>query len=58
VAAMRADDVHLLDWSMDEDLNRSVVTIDGEPAAVAEAAVRQGQFERLRNAAEKEPSRR
>jgi glutamate formiminotransferase len=39
VAAMWADDVHLLDWSMDEDLNISVVTIAGEPAAVAEAAV-------------------
>ena len=32
--------VHLLDWSMDADHNRSVVTIAGEPAAVVEAAVR------------------
>jgi glutamate formiminotransferase len=40
VAAMRADGVHLLDWSMDADLNRSVVTIAGGPAAVVEAAVR------------------
>lgn len=40
VAAMRVDGVHLLDWSMDADLNRSVVTIAGDPAAVVEAAVR------------------
>jgi glutamate formiminotransferase len=40
VAAMRVDGVHLLDWSMDGDLNRSVVTVAGEPAAVVEAAVR------------------
>src|ERR1700678_1600818 len=40
VAAMRLDGVHLLDWSMDTDHNRSVVTIAGEPAGVAEAAVR------------------
>jgi glutamate formiminotransferase / 5-formyltetrahydrofolate cyclo-ligase len=40
VAAMRNDRVHLLDWSMDADHNRSVVTIAGEPAAVVEAAVR------------------
>jgi glutamate formiminotransferase len=40
VSAMRVDGVHLLDWSMDEDHNRSVVTIAGEPAAVVEAAVR------------------
>lgn len=32
VAAMRVDGVHLLDWSMDADYNRSVVTIAGEPA--------------------------
>jgi glutamate formiminotransferase len=32
--------VHLLDWSMDAEHNRSVVTIAGEPAAVVEAAVR------------------
>ena len=40
VAAMRVDGVHLLDWSMDADHNRSVVTIAGEPAGVVEAAVR------------------
>ena len=40
VAAMRVDGVHLLDWSMDADHNRSVVTIAGSPAAVVEAAVR------------------
>jgi glutamate formiminotransferase / 5-formyltetrahydrofolate cyclo-ligase len=31
--------VHLLDWSMDADHNRSVVTIAGAPSAVVEAAV-------------------
>jgi glutamate formiminotransferase / 5-formyltetrahydrofolate cyclo-ligase len=40
VAAMHVPGVHLLDWSMDADHNRSVVTIAGEPAAVVEAAVR------------------
>jgi glutamate formiminotransferase len=40
VAAMRVEGVHLLDWSMDADHNRSVVTIAGSPAAVVEAAVR------------------
>jgi glutamate formiminotransferase len=40
VAAMRVDGVRLLDWSMDADHNRSVVTIAGSPAAVVEAAVR------------------
>jgi len=40
VASMRVDGVHLLDWSMDGDHNRSVVTIAGAPAAVVEAAVR------------------
>jgi glutamate formiminotransferase len=40
VAAMRTEGALLLDWSMDEDHNRSVVTIVGEPAAVVEAAVR------------------
>ena len=40
VAAMRAPEVHLLDWSMDADHIRSVVTIAGPPAAVVEAAVR------------------
>jgi glutamate formiminotransferase / 5-formyltetrahydrofolate cyclo-ligase len=40
VAAMRVEGVHLLDWSMDGDHNRSVVTVAGEPAAVVESAVR------------------
>jgi glutamate formiminotransferase len=37
---MRVPGVHLLDWSMDADHNRSIVTIAGEPQAVVEAAVR------------------
>lgn len=40
VASMRVEGVHLLDWSMDADHNRSVVTIAGAPGAVVEAAVR------------------
>ncbi len=40
VNAMRVNDVHLLDWSLDADHNRSVVTIAGPPPAVIEAAVR------------------
>ena len=40
IAAMRVDGVRLLDWSMDPDHNRSVVTIAGDPAAVVESAVR------------------
>src|SRR5271155_5925774 len=40
VDAMRVDGVSLLDWSLDADHNRSVVTIVGPPAAVVEAAVR------------------
>jgi glutamate formiminotransferase / 5-formyltetrahydrofolate cyclo-ligase len=40
VDAMRVQGVSLLDWSMDGDHNRSVVTIAGPPAAVVEAAVR------------------
>lgn len=40
VASMHVEGVHLLDWSMDADHNRSVVTIAGEPAAIVEAAVR------------------
>lgn len=40
VRAMRVDGVHLLDWSLDGDHNRSVVTVAGEPEAVVEAAVR------------------
>jgi glutamate formiminotransferase len=37
---MRVDGVHLLDYSLDADHNRSVVTIAGAPDAVVEAAVR------------------
>jgi glutamate formiminotransferase len=40
VAAMHVEGVHLLDWSMDADHNRSVVTVAGEPGAVVESAVR------------------
>jgi glutamate formiminotransferase / 5-formyltetrahydrofolate cyclo-ligase len=40
VAAMAVDGVSLLDYSLDTDHNRSVVTIAGSPAAVVEAAVR------------------
>src|SRR5580698_5746261 len=40
VAAMGGSGAFLLDWSMDADHNRSVVTIAGEPFAVVEAAVR------------------
>jgi glutamate formiminotransferase len=40
IAAMRVDGVSLLDWSMDADHNRSVVTVAGAPEAVREAAVR------------------
>jgi len=40
VSAMRVEGVHLLDWTMDADHNRSVVTIAGAPAAVVEAAIR------------------
>jgi glutamate formiminotransferase len=40
VGAMRVDGVRLLDWSMDADHNRSMVTIAGEASAVLESAVR------------------
>ena len=40
VNAMHVDGVSLLDWSLDADHNRSVVTIAGRPPAVVEAAVR------------------
>jgi glutamate formiminotransferase / 5-formyltetrahydrofolate cyclo-ligase len=40
VAAMGDAGASLLDWSMDADHNRSVVTLAGPPAAVVEAAVR------------------
>lgn len=38
--SMRVEGVSLLDWSMDGDHNRSVVTIAGPPPAVVEAAIR------------------
>lgn len=40
VASMQVEGVHLLDWSMDADHNRSVVTMAGKPSAIVEAAVR------------------
>ncbi len=40
VQSMCVDGVKLLDWSMDADHNRSVVTVAGEPQAVVESAVR------------------
>ena len=40
VNAMQVEGVSLLDWSLDSDHNRSVVTIAGPPQAVVEAAVR------------------
>jgi glutamate formiminotransferase len=40
VRAMRVEGVSLLDWSMDPDHNRSVVTIAGAPEPVVESAVR------------------
>jgi glutamate formiminotransferase len=40
VRAMRVDGVQLLDYSLDSDHNRSVVTIAGRPEAVVEAAIR------------------
>lgn len=39
VDAMQVEGVRLLDFSLDPDHNRSVVTIAGDPAAVVEAAV-------------------
>ena len=40
VRAMHVEGVHLLDYSLDADHNRSVVTIAGSPDAVVESAVR------------------
>ena len=40
IASMRVEGVRLLDWSMDADHNRSVVTIAGDPASVLESAIR------------------
>ncbi len=39
-ALLSVPEVYLLDQEMDADHNRSVITLAGEPAAVAEAAVR------------------
>lgn len=39
VLSMRVEGVHLLDYSLDPDHNRSVVTIAGTPAGVMEAAI-------------------
>ncbi len=39
IAAMEIEGVSLLDWSLDADHNRSVVTIAGAPAQVMEAAI-------------------
>ncbi len=39
VAAMQVEGVRLLDFSLDPDHNRSVVTIAGAPAAVVESAI-------------------
>lgn len=40
VQAMQVEGVSLLDWSLDADHNRSVVTVAGTPEAVVESAVR------------------
>jgi glutamate formiminotransferase len=40
VAAMAVEGTHLLDWSLDVDHNRSVVTLAGPPASVVESAIR------------------
>ncbi len=40
VAAMAVDGVSLLDFSLDRDHNRSVVTVAGTPEAVVESAIR------------------
>ena len=39
IAAMKIDGVYLLDKEMDADHNRCVITLAGEPDAVAEATV-------------------
>ena len=39
VLAMKIHGVRLLDYSLDRDHNRSVVTVAGEPSAVVEAAI-------------------
>ena len=42
IAAMKIDGVSLLDWSLDADHNRSVVTIAGKPAAFCAMPVYSG----------------
>src|SRR5260370_36680319 len=42
VAAMKMDEVRLLDWSLDAAHNPSVETIAGPPAAVGDAPAREG----------------
>jgi glutamate formiminotransferase len=40
IAAMKLDGVRLLDFTLDPALNRSVVTLAGEPKSILEAAIR------------------
>lgn len=40
VSAMRVEGVRLLDWTLDAEHNRSLVTVAGTPSAVLESAVR------------------
>ena len=40
IHAMRVEGVSLLDWSLDADHHRSVVTLAGAPQAIVEAAIR------------------
>lgn len=40
ISSMQIEGVHLLDYSLDRDHNRSVVTIAGSPLAVVESVVR------------------
>jgi len=40
IRAMQVEDVRLLDYSLDPDHNRSVISIAGPPAAVLEAVIR------------------
>lgn len=40
VSSMALDGIRLLDWSLDSDHNRSVVTVVGPPSSIIEAAIR------------------
>ena len=40
ILAMQVEGLSLLDWSLDRDHHRSVVTLAGAPQAIVEAAVR------------------